>query len=492
MAGRDSMKSMSTQEATAAPQPRVGRLATALEENGLLVICLGAFAITLLVTLRRGLGGDGWLALVAGRSIVQHGLPSHDTLTVMAHGRRWADQQWLGQLALYGLWRLGGIKLAMFVHALLATSGLVGASLIARKHGATARAVTWVAIPAMIAYYPVAAVMRTQSFAFPLFVATLWLLLDYARQPSRRVYLVLPLLVLWANLHGSVLLGCGLVALAGLVEMGAQRRPTATGLTLLIAPWLCLFVSPYAVHLPAYYQKVLLGSNFKNLVTEWAPTTLKLVTAPVFLLVLGGLWLIGRSGRRLPLYDQLAFVAIAVISFQAIRNIAWIALIALAVLPPLVDTLLPSAEAPKRLNRVLALTVLGTAVVAAVAVAAKPTSWFTHAFPSAAARAADTTAAPGSKVFVTSPYADWVLWTEPGLNGRVAFDTRFELLSLGQLEQLGKLEGASGDWQRSLRGYRVFVLGPKSDATLEHALRRDLRARVVFSSPQVVVLQRRG
>jgi hypothetical protein len=486
------MESMSTQEATAAAQPKVGRLAAALEENGLLVISLGAFAIVLLVTLRRGLGGDGWLALVAGRAIVQHGLPSHDALTVMARGRRWTDQQWLGQLALYGLWRLGGIKLAMLVHALLATSGLVGAALIAKRNGATARAVTWVAIPAMIAYYPVAAVMRTQSFAFPLFVATLWLLLDNARRPSRRVFATFPILVLWANLHGSVLLGCGLVALAGLVEMGTQRRLTARGLTLLIAPWLCLFVSPYAVHLPAYYQKVLLGSDFKNLVTEWAPTTLKLVTAPVFLLVLGGLWLIGRSGRRLPLYDQLAFVAIAMISFQAIRNIAWIALIALAVLPPLVDSLLTPAEAPRRLNRVLALTVLGTTVVAIAAVAAKPTSWFTHAFPAPASRTAEVAAAPRSRVFATSPYADWVLWTEPGLAGRVAFDTRFELLSRRQLVQLGQLESTAGDWQKTLRGYQIFVLGRKSDSTLEHALLRDGVTRVVFSSPQVVVLRRRG
>jgi hypothetical protein len=483
---------MSAHEATAA-QPKVGRFTASLEENGLLVIALGAFAIVLLVTVRTGLGGDGWLALVSGRWIVQHGLPSHDTLTTMAHGRRWTDQQWLGQLALYGLWRLGGIKLAMFAHALLATSGLVGAALIAKSHRATARSVTWVAIPAMVAYYPVAAVMRTQSFAFPLFVATLWLLLDNARQPSRRVFLTLPLLVLWANIHGSVLLGCGLVALAGIVEMGTQRRLTARGLALLITPWLCLFASPYAVHLPAYYQKVLLGSDFKNLVTEWAPTTLKLVTAPVFLLVLGGLWLIGRTGRRLPLYDQLAFVAMSVIAFQAIRNIAWIALVALAVLPPLVDLLRGTpAEEPRHLNRILSLTILGTIVVAIAAVATKPTTWFTHAFPAPASKAAVAAAGPKGRVFITSPYADWVLWTEPKLAGRVAFDTRFELLSRSQLEQLGQVEGAAGNWKNTLRPYRVFVLGRKPDATLESALRRDLNARVVFSSPQVVVLRRRG
>src|SRR5258708_6806815 len=111
----------------------VGRVSVALEQDGLLVVVLATFAIVLLVTLRRGLEVDGWLALLAGRSIVQHGLPSHDSLTVMAHGRRWTDQQWLAQLGVYGLWRVGGVKLALLVHALLATRALAGAALIAPR-----------------------------------------------------------------------------------------------------------------------------------------------------------------------------------------------------------------------------------------------------------------------------------------------------------------------------------------------------------------------
>jgi hypothetical protein len=132
------------------------------------------------------------------------------------------------------------------------------------------------------------------------------------------------------------------------------------------------------------------------------------------------------------------------------------------------------------------------AVVAIAGVAAKPTSWFTHAFPTGAAQAADAAAGQKGRVFATSPYADYVLWKRPDLVGRVAFDTRFELLSRGQLDALGRIENAAGDWRKTLRGYRVFVLGPKFDQTLEDALRRDLAARVVFRSPQIVVLRRRG
>lgn len=481
---------MSSQHATT--MPAVRRLTAGLEENGLLVVALGAFTIVFVVALRRGLGGDGWLALVAGRWIVQHGLPSRDSLTLWSQGRLWTDQQWLAQIALYGIWRLGGIKLAMLVHAGLATGALWGGAWIARKNKATARSITWIAIPAVLAYYPVASVMRPQTFAFPLFTSTLWLLLADARNPSRRVFWTFPLLVLWANLHGSVLLGAALVSLGGIVTLVKERRPTAHALALLLVPWTCVFVSPYALHLPAYYEKVLIGSGFKQLVTEWAPTTLGIVTAPVFALVLGGLFLIGRAGRSIPMFDQLAFAAMAVVAFQAVRNIAWIALVALAVLPPLVDRLRSPVEEPRRLNRILSLVVLGSLLVAVGGVATKPTSWFTHAFPTGAARTVERAAGPKGHVFATSPYADWVLWRDPGVAGRIAFDTRFELMTRSQLLQIARIQDSAGRWVRSVRGFRVFVLGPKVDRTLEHALLRALPVRVAFNSPQVVVLRRTG
>jgi hypothetical protein len=485
------MRRVSSTPATA-ERPTSSGFAGLLEENGLLVIVLGAFAIVFVLSLHRQLVVDGWMAIVSGRWIVQHGLPSHDALTVWARGHRWIDQQWLAQLALYGLWRLGGVKLALFVHALLVTSGLAGAALFARTRGATARSVTWVAIPVLIAYYPVASVMRPQSFAFPLFAAVLWLVLDDARQPARRVFLTLPLIVLWTNLHGSVVLGAMLVSLDGLVGMVQQRRPSGRGLALLLAPWACVFASPYGPHLPAYYQKILVGGDFKHFVTEWAPTTLSAQTAAVYLVVFGGAWLLGRAGRNVPLLDQLAFVLTSVLAFEAVRNTAWIGLVALAVLPPVVDRMRSPAEEPARLNRILSVTILASLAIAVAGVAAKSTNWFTSGFPSRAARATSAAAGSQGRVYASSPYGDWLLWSRPELSGRVAYDARFELFSAGQLQRVARFQDRVGNWLRTAQGFDVFVLDPQSDHALERSLVRALPARVAFSSPQVVVLRRRG
>src|SRR5690242_12512696 len=140
------MRDMSAQQeasglspAAVASERAASRARTLREENGTLVMVLGTFAIAMLATVQGSLAADGWLGLLSGRLIVAHGLPAHDTLTLWAHGRRWVDQQWLSQLGLYGLWRAGGLRLALLAHTCLALGGLAGAAALARRLGGSAR-----------------------------------------------------------------------------------------------------------------------------------------------------------------------------------------------------------------------------------------------------------------------------------------------------------------------------------------------------------------
>jgi hypothetical protein len=60
-------------------------------------------------------------------------------------------------------------------------------------------------------------------------------------------------------------------------------------------------------------------------------------------------------------------------------------------------------------------------------------------------------------VLADDVHSDWLLWKEPQLEGRLAYDVRFELLEPGQLAKL------SAFWhERRYRSlavpYRVFVV----------------------------------
>lgn len=471
------------------------RVSAGLEENGTLVLVVAAFAAVLITHLRTALAADGWMALLSGRVVAQHGLPSHDTLTVWAHGHQWVDQQWLAQLILYGLDRLGGLQLVLLFHAAIVTAGLAGAAVLARRLGGSARSATWVGLVVMLAFWPGAAVMRPQSFAYLLFVAAAWLLLDKLRQPSRSVYLVLPLLVLWANLHGSAIVGSALVSAFAVAEIADSawkppRSVRARSVVLLLAPWLCLLASPYATSLPHYYREIF-SSNFSSYVTEWAPTTLTLLHAPIYLLALGGLWLLGRTRGHASVFETLAFIGLSVLAFDAVRNAVWLALFSLIALPRLLDTLRAPAVEPRRMNRMLAIAMLAGVGVATIGVAFEPISWFTkQQYPAAAENAAAAAAGSSGRVFANEAYADWLVFEHPQLAGRIAYDSRFELLTSRQLSSVTKFRNLVAGWRDTLRGYSVFVLNRDDDAQPIKALLRAKEARIVMRRGSIVVLRR--
>jgi hypothetical protein len=458
-------------------------------------VVVAAFAAILITHLRTALAVDGWMALLSGRVVAQHGLPSHDTLTVWAHGRSWVDQQWLAQYVLYELERVGGLPLVLLVHAALVTSGFAGAALLAKRLGGSARSTTWACVPVLVAYFRSAAIMRPQSFAFPLFVAVLWFLLDDLRSPSRRVYLVLPLLVLWANLHGSVVVGAALVSAFAVCEIVTSlwKRPHSVrprSVVLLVTPWLCILASPYATSLPHYYREIF-SSGFGSYVTEWAPTTLTLLNAPGYLLMLGGFWLIGRCGARTTAFEKLAFVGLTVLAFDAVRNMVWLALFALVILPRLMDTLRAPAVEPKRINRLLAMAMLAGVAVATIGVAFEPDSWFLQQYPVKAANAAAATAGSRGRVFADERYADWLVFEHPQFAGRIAYDSRFELLTSRQLRSVEEFRNLVAGWQQTIGGYSVLVLDRKADKQPLDALLNGQQAHAVTRQGPVVVLQRR-
>src|SRR5262249_22298268 len=69
-----------------------------LADHSLVLLMCVAFTVLLVDLLPHVMSTDGWLALLDGRSIVRHGLPHTNTMTLVARGHVWVDQQWLGQL----------------------------------------------------------------------------------------------------------------------------------------------------------------------------------------------------------------------------------------------------------------------------------------------------------------------------------------------------------------------------------------------------------
>ena len=442
---------------------------------------------------------DTWLALTAGRLVWDHGLPHEETLTVWAQGREWIDQQWLGQLALYGLEAAGGLQLVGLVHVSLIVLTIAVALAFALRSGATSRSAA--AVGAVGLFVAMAnTVVRTQALAYLLFVLVLWLLASDDRSPSRRVLLVLPLLVLWANVHGSALLGFGLVALWALAAFIRAGRspglgPTRTRAALItLAALVCLVASPYLFDLPGYYRDILGAGAFRDLVSEWRPATLT-HDWPFFALALPALWLAANRARRLSVFEHAVLLFTFVAALGAIRNIVWFALVTMMVIPRALDAVWVGKDAPirRRVNVALSLTAVVVTLVALALAAARPTDSYTASFPAGAARAVERAAGadPSLRIFANERFADWLLWESTELEGRVAFDARFELLTDSELREIASFRRREGlDWRAAADGYRLLVLDSKRERGVIRSFRREPGIRVLFRDPDVTVLLR--
>jgi hypothetical protein len=472
-----------------------------LERHSLFVFALSAAAALSILQTPARLRQDGWLALVDGRYVATHGIPTHDPFGVLTHGARWIDQQWLSQLAIYGSWRLGGLALYSIFTAFLAIGGLGAAIAIARRLGAEDRQVLFILPVAGLLFLAGALVMRTQSVVYPLFVATLWLLVRETRgAPSRRVYLVFPLLVLWGNLHGSVTLGAALAGLYGLTLLVEDlrtfpkaRRVRRRTLAFLLLPPLCLLATPYGLSIVSYYRSTLFNPVFSTLVTEWRPITSSTVLAvPFFALAFGTVWVLGRSGRRTPLFDQLVLLLVTAITIFTIRNIVWFSLATLMLLPPSIRAIGGARTAsPRRpaLNLALASAGLGLLLASLLAVSAQPARWFERHYETAASQriAALAREAPDAKIYADQSFADWLLWHDPQLAGRVAFDTRLELLTRSQLIAIAQIPDITEAGQAHLLdSYRILLLDPAAGDTTTRLLQRG-DTRLVLRDKHMVV-----
>lgn len=450
-----------------------------LGRNGLLVLLVGGYTGLLLAVARLLVSTDSWYALVSGRAIAQHGVPSHNTLTVWAHGARWIDQQWLAQLAFYGLARAGGIRLAVLVHILLLAAAFAAAIVVARRRGADARSVAIVSAIALLPLVLSSAQLRTQSFAYVLFVAVLAILGRPGAVRWPTLLVLLALLALWGNLHGSAVLGAGLVSLRGIADvitqLRARGRRRQLGWLVVLLPWPALLLTPYFLSTALYYRETIFNPTLSHYLAQWEPSTFSPVSLPFFVLAGGFVWLLGRAGGAYNNFEKAAGLLLVAFALLAVRNWVWLSLFAVAMYPRALDHIRAARRAPieARLNRMLGITGIGLVLVASVSVIMRSQAWFTHSFPAPAARVvADLARAhPRARVWATAKWGDWLLWEDPGLEGRVAYDARVELLTGAQVKRMAIFSATALLVPQVSKSYDIVVVAKTTDPDAYRALR---------------------
>ena len=301
--------------------------------------------------------------------LAHHALPaSLGAETFSAPGAAWIPQEWLlgivDAIAVdhNAMWVLGiAASLALGLALYLSVSR-------ARRFGAPAVAVTICTILLAVDVEGSYGI-RAQVFAWPLFVALL-LLLDLE---GTTIFLAVPLVVLWANLHASVFIAVPIVAidlLATAYKRGLRDAETLRRLVLCAIVPLATLTTPLGVKLPEY-ALMLVRSPIRHLIDEWQPVGwghhfFWYGGAPMLLAVA----LCARTFARERPRDVVLIVMLTAMTMQAIRNAALLGFVLMPLAAQALDVLLARFRFwhidPLRSPGPRRLAVFGGAALAAV------------------------------------------------------------------------------------------------------------------------------
>jgi hypothetical protein len=287
-----------------------------------LTVLVGCF-VTALCALLATVGADaGWLAAL-GREIAQSwSIPGNVPFAAVSSAG-WHNVPVLGELVFHALQAGLGTRGLVLAQLVAVVACLSFVSLDLRRGGVADPPAALVLILIAFAAAPALLVVRSQLFSLALFPLLVLLLRAEARRPSRRIWLLVPLVALWSNLHGGVLLG---VAVAGayLVFARGRRQPlVAAGVA--AGMGLALFATPALVQTAAYYRGVLGSRAATHGEGLWQPLSLHAPFDVVFLAIALPLLLLTVRSRP-PLWETVAIVGLSIATVRSSRNEVWLVL----------------------------------------------------------------------------------------------------------------------------------------------------------------------
>lgn len=382
---------------------------------------------------------DTWWNLRAGQEIWRTravSMTEHWSFT--AAGAWWPNHESGWQVLAWPVFDLGGMGLLTLVNV-----GVVMAALLASGPGRPAARVDVVVLMCAIPLISSSWGLRPQVASLACFAALCWLL-------RRQLWWPIPLLMLvWANLHGSVFLGgVGLVA-ACLAAVG--DRPRLRPLVMVTAASaVATLATPMGWRLWQFVVESI-GRSKTNQVMEWASAFQVSALAVAF-----WVWLLGFAAvvwrRRGRLRDWPARVSVAVgiamalLAVAAVRNIAFFVLVAMTAATLLLTSDPVGSEHSKpadatdddRVPAARRILVAVAAVVAAATIAtalsARP-SWT----PISTAAVAAVDRCPGN-LYTSYESGSYLLWWAPSTP--VFVDNRQDPYPARILE-LGRLDSTS-------------------------------------------------
>jgi hypothetical protein len=267
------------------------------------LLAVGLVVVALMTISDRFNDPDLWFHLKLGKIVWDtHSIPSTDLLSYTAFGHNWTAHEWLAEVGLYAVYRMGGHAGLMLWFATLSSLLPVLVFYLCYRLSGNALVSFFGGLCAWF-FGTVGLAIRPHLLGHIFLVIELILLERGSRSP--RVLLALPpLFAIWVNCHGSYFFGMGVLVVHFLcsfasgrwgqlvVEPSERRSRQSLGVTLVLCA-LALCCNPIGIRLLLYPLDTLFHQRTGlNAVDEWLPPDLRSGrTLAMIGLVIGVSWL---------------------------------------------------------------------------------------------------------------------------------------------------------------------------------------------------------
>lgn len=424
----------------------------------------------------RPLGDNSlFIHLRTGLDLVRTGrVPRTDPYSFTAAGDPWVVQSWLASLVYGVAERIGGFSTVRLLHGLLYAVAACLLALLARTGAPLRTALTaTITVGLGVVYW------SPRPLAFGIVAFALTVLIVERRRPW---WLLVPVVWVWANSHGSFVLGLGwlgLVAAGQWLDGGRRRdvRPPAL-------PWLGGFlvglvaaaVNPLGPRLLAFPFTVIGRREAFAHVVEWRSPSFQSGGGLLTLVCLIGVVVVVARAR--PAWrDLLPVAAFLLLGLAAQRNLPMAAIVAASVLGRALASGPAEDREPVGRGRTAHLAiagVLGVLALVFVAVAAREPAFAFEGYPVAASRLVPE----GVRLATTDVAAGYRILHE-GDRAQVLIDDRVDLYPVAVTEDyLRLLDGRPGALE-VLDAYEVGAVLWETDRALHAQLAASGRWRRV-------------
>jgi hypothetical protein len=271
---------------------------------------------------------DLWWHLQTGQDIVaSRAIPQTDIYSFTKAGSEWVTHEWLSEVLIYAVYRVSG-----WAGLLAVFSGFITAAfyLVYRRSTGKPYIAAFAILLAVAASSPLFGV-RPQMITLLLASTFIAFLTSYSNDgKSRRLYWMVPLMLLWVNLHAGYALGLGLIGLY-LVSIAIDRKWDLIPrlLMTLIACAAVVPLNPNGFRMFSYPLETLRSPSMAAFIQEWAsPNFHQPMFLPLALFIFLLVAVLALSSKRLRASEVFLLFVTGLAALRSARHIPIFALIA--------------------------------------------------------------------------------------------------------------------------------------------------------------------